>query len=219
MLICAISDMHGMLPDPNDVPECDLLLIGGDVCPVRDHSLARQEVWLWDTFRPWLNTLNAKKIVGIAGNHDFVAQASPSVMYDLPWEYLCDESVEYGGHVIHGTPWTPQYGPWAFMDSEHLLVKYWKKIPDSTTILLSHGPMAGYGGYTARGIDAGSKSMRERVEELDDLRFHVFGHIHEAAGDWERYPKGKPWVLHSNVSLVDLQYQPYPLARLRTFEF
>jgi len=217
--ISAISDLHGLLPDPNDMGSGDLLLIGGDICPVRDHSLHRQEVWVWDTFRPWLNTLNFRKIVGIGGNHDFIAQESPSVMYDLPWEYLCDESVEFEGHVIHGTPWVPQFGPWAFMGEEDEIAPYFRKIPDATTILLSHGPMAGKGGWTSRGVDAGSTSLRDRVEELPNLRFHAFGHIHEAFGDDERYPEGRPWVLHSNVSFVDLQYRPRPLVELRTFEF
>lgn len=208
-----------MLPDPVDMGEGDLLLIGGDICPVRDHSLARQEVWCWDTFRPWLESLNFDKIVGIAGNHDFVAEKSPSIMYDLPWEYLCDESVEYGDHLIHGTPWTPTFGPWAFMADEKELYYKWQGIKDDTTILLSHGPMAGYGGNTDRGIDAGSTTMRKRIEELEKLRFHVFGHIHEAFGDYERYPENRPWVLHANVSFVDLRYTPRPLADLRRFEF
>lgn len=215
MRILAISDLHGHLPE---LQETELLLIGGDICPVRDHSLKRQEVWLWDEFRPWLERAPAEKIVGVAGNHDFVAEDNPSLMYDLPWEYLCDESVEYGEHVIHGTPWTPTFGPWAFMGEEDDLAVMFKKIPDSTTILLSHGPMAGYGGFTDRGIDAGSTSLRKRVEDLKCLRFHAFGHIHEAFGDTERYPQ-TGWVLHSNVSFVDLQYRPRPLAELRHFEF
>lgn len=219
MRITAISDMHGFLPDPNDMGSGDLLLIAGDICPVRDHGLQRQYDWLQETFRPWLNTLNFTKIVGVAGNHDFIAQASPADMYDLPWEYLEDEPLEFDDHVIYGTPWTPQFGPWAFMGTEEQLSFKWESMPDSTTILLSHGPMAGYGGNTARGVDAGSTTMRKRIEQLDQLRFHVFGHIHEAFGDYERYPEGRPWVLHSNVSFVDLRYRPRPLADLRRFEF
>lgn len=219
MRISAISDMHGILPDPNDVRACDLLLIAGDVCPVRDHSLNRQARWLEETFAPWLRTLNARKIVGIGGNHDFIAEQDPQAMYDLPWDYLEDEPLEFEEHVIFGTPWVPTFGPWAFMLDEEDLAMMWKKIPDATTILLSHGPMAGYGGMTDRGIDAGSTTLRKRVEELENLRFHVFGHIHEAFGDYERYPEDRPWVLHSNVSMVDLQYRPRPIAELRYFEF
>ena len=59
MIICAVSDLHGQLPD---IPKCDLLLIAGDVCPVTNHSLDFQEHWLDTEFRWWLKKIPAKKI-------------------------------------------------------------------------------------------------------------------------------------------------------------
>lgn len=215
MRITAISDMHGLLPDPGEVPACDLLLIGGDICPVRDHSLPRQSRWLQETFRPWLNTLNAKEIVGIAGNHDFIAQKFPRQMQRLPWTYLEDEWVVFEGLKIYGTPWVPNFGPWAFMDDERALAHIFGQIPLDTDVLLSHGPAAGLGGMTDRGIDAGSVALREKIEDLTFLKLHVFGHIHEAFGDTDGGPHG---AIYTNVSMVDLQYRPRPIATLRTFE-
>jgi calcineurin-like phosphoesterase family protein len=215
MKIVAIADLHGYLPE---IPPADVFLLAGDICPVRDHSLKRQAKWVWDEFRPWLMSVPAKYKFGIAGNHDFIAQEDPSLMYDLPWEYLQDEPFQFEDEVVYGTPWVPTFGQWAFMDDEDKLVDKWKKIPDTTTILLSHGPMAGYGGFTARDVDAGSTTMRDRVENLKHLRFHAFGHIHEAYGDYERHLE-TGLVLHSNVSFVDLHYRPRPLANLRSFEF
>jgi len=63
--ICCVSDLHGALPA---IPDCDLLLLGGDYCPTsRD-----QNWWLRDYFKPWLEEIAERGtvIVGVAGNHD-----------------------------------------------------------------------------------------------------------------------------------------------------
>ena len=60
MKVVATSDLHGTLPP---IPACDLLLIAGDVCPVWDHKLFFQDIWLRTTFTDWLRAQPAKKIV------------------------------------------------------------------------------------------------------------------------------------------------------------
>src|SRR5436190_19972122 len=67
--IAATSDLHGYLPA---VPECDLLLLGGDLCP--DGREKDQARWLDTTFRYWLRDVPAKEVVGVAGNHAGVFQ-------------------------------------------------------------------------------------------------------------------------------------------------
>ena len=59
MRVAAISDLHGYLPD---TPPCDVLLIGGDVCPVYDHGL--------DFQRRWLQTEFARVAITSAGGED-----------------------------------------------------------------------------------------------------------------------------------------------------
>jgi Icc-related predicted phosphoesterase len=49
-------------------------------------------------------------------------------------------------------------------------------------ILITHTPPYGVLDLTRRGINAGCESLLERMVKLKDLRLHVFGHIHEAAG-------------------------------------
>src|SRR4051812_1778145 len=110
--LAAISDLHGYLPD---TPPCDALLIAGDICPVDDHSLPYQREWLKTAFAPWLERQPATKIVGIAGNHDFIAEEDDDLMRGLPWTYLRDETTEAGGLTIHGSPWTVTFMQWAFM--------------------------------------------------------------------------------------------------------
>jgi hypothetical protein len=48
--VVATSDLHGIL---SDIPECDLLFIGGDIC--LDGSSKAQAEWVDLNFRCWLN--------------------------------------------------------------------------------------------------------------------------------------------------------------------
>ena len=206
MKVAAISDLHGFLPD---VPPCDLLLVAGDVCPVEDHDLAYQRGWLEGPFSDWLRGLDAREIVGIAGNHDFVAQADPDLMRALPWTYLFDESVEIGGIRIHGSPWTTTFMQWAFMRDEEDLVETWALIPDDVGVLVTHGPPYGQGDLAVHGLHVGSTTLADRRSRLERLRLHVFGHIHEAGGSLDT--DGQKTI--ANVSYVDFDYRPaHPAA-------
>src|SRR5262249_28634493 len=108
MRIVAMSDLHGYLPE--HVPACDLLLLAGDLGPVTDHSPLTHAQWLGREFRAWLERLPARKIVGIAGNHDLVFERAPHLVpRDLPWTYLQDSGLEWEGLKIWGTPWQPWF--------------------------------------------------------------------------------------------------------------
>lgn len=102
MKVVATSDLHGFLPQ---IPPCDLLLIAGDVCPVWNHRLPFQRKWLRETFTPWLESLPARKIVGVWGNHDSIAESNPDKVPPLPWTNLIDEVIEWEGLRIYGLPW------------------------------------------------------------------------------------------------------------------
>src|SRR5262249_32565798 len=110
--IIAISDQHGVLPA---IPQCDLLLIAGDVCPVTNHTPASRGPWRRGESRGWLERLPARKIVFIAGNHDFVFdQRSGFPPADYPATYLQDSGAEWQGLRIWGTPWQLRFFDWAF---------------------------------------------------------------------------------------------------------
>lgn len=207
MKIAATADLHGYLPE---VPPCDVLVIAGDWTPVTNHKLAYQMEWADTEFRYWLNEVPAQHIIGIAGNHDFVARKKESFIRSLPWTYLKDESVTIAGVKFHGAPYVPPFGSWAFMIPEDELTEKWKLIDPDTNILIAHGPPYGYGDRSeawllARGLapaNVGSRTLREKLDELS-LDLLVCGHIHEAGGSYDY--NGLPiW----NVSYVDFSYRP-----------
>ena len=148
MKIVAVSDIHGCLPD---IPECDLLLIAGDITPADDHRLQRQFSWLNVQFREWLLSVPARKIVGIAGNHDFIFQTNPKSVADLPWVYLQDSGIDWEGVKIWGSPWQPVFHNWAFNAEDYKRQTAWSMIPDDTNILVLHGPPYGYGDFVDNG--------------------------------------------------------------------
>jgi predicted phosphodiesterase len=203
MKVVAVGDLHGYLPD---VPPCDLLLLAGDLCPVEDHSFFFQAQWLRTEFRIWLERQPARKIVGIAGNHDLVFEhASYLVPRDMPWTYLQDSGCEFEGWKIWGTPWQPWFFDWGFNGSPEKLQRQWSLMPEGTDILLVHGPPYGYGdGVPERGgvRHAGCPLLLQRIREVEP-RLVVFGHIHEGRGQWQI---GRTTL--TNVTLVNAEYEP-----------
>src|SRR5262245_10841711 len=144
MKIAALSDLHGFLPP--EMPECDLLLLGGDLTPLTNHNPDYQAEWLDTTFRYWLRQQPARRIIGIAGNHDFVFEQMPQLVpRNLPWTYLQDSGTHWEGWKIWGTPWQPWFFDWAFNGDEYLLERKWSLVPDDTDILVVHGPPYGFG--------------------------------------------------------------------------
>ena len=71
MKICAISDLHGYLPD--NIEPCDVVCICGDVIPPDiQKNYEASLAWLSGPFQLWALKLNCNKVLFIAGNHDFI---------------------------------------------------------------------------------------------------------------------------------------------------
>jgi len=223
MRIVATSDFHGTLPE---IPECELLIIGGDICPVWDHSMQFQRDWLETTFSEWLEKVPAQKIVGVAGNHDFYMRdpKGEKLVKLLDWVYLRNDFAiidildEQGNNTrlkVWGSPYSNKFGGWAFMKSELELAKMWDEIPRDSDIIIVHGPPWGYGdgvgqrwdslrqGWTAEHVGSTSLTNQLMYDVWPYLKLVVFGHIHEGYGQYEM----KNWKM-LNVSLMDSQYEP-----------
>lgn len=202
MKIVAASDLHGTLPT---VPTCDLLLLGGDLCPISDHRPAFQGHWLDTTFRRWLHDVPARKVIGVCGNHDFVFERDPHLVpRDLPWTYLQDAGTTWEGLTFWGTPWQPWFHNWAFNLYEPELLPKWAMIPAGTDVLVLHGPPHGYGDGVPHGGEVehtGSPGLLDRIKAVAP-KLAIFGHIHEGRGEWRLGP-----TILANVTILDVKYQ------------
>ncbi len=161
MKIVAVADTHGM-DFVSKIPECDILLIAGDISPVRlSHDYVVQKMWFETTFIDQLKKLRevAKHIVFIGGNHDTylseqnIRKENHVIQNKLPPEvfYLCDGFVVLNGIKIYGSPWCnlPSWGTkgppvWNFACSDASLREIYSKIPKDIDILLTHGPSFGF---------------------------------------------------------------------------
>lgn len=202
MKIGVTADLHGYLPPiPDDL---ELLLVAGDVGAFSGKLLESFKGWsstLTDLY-DWVDSAPCP-VIACAGNHDFTFEASEHTARLIPWTYLLDQTVECGGFKIHGSPWTPTYGRWAFMQDDEALAAKWELIPNDVDILMTHGPPYGVMDVGHGGKLAGSETLRVRLTQIDPT-LHVFGHIHGSRG--ERWHDTN--YLTVNAAYVDEDYQP-----------
>lgn len=205
MLVCCTSDLHGSLPK---IPDCDLLLIGGDLCGPSNPNA--QYEWLAIKFCSWVMELVERgiKVVGVEGNHGILAGRHPEyfkqVSDTIPWTYLEDSSTEFDGKIIWGTPSSLPFGNgWAFNVTERNLEdKFDYYIPENTDIIISHGPPYGFGDITFDGQHVGSHSLLEAVKRIRP-KILVTGHLHFGYGV---YNVGDTIVV--NAAHMDDDYRP-----------
>ena len=194
--IVLISDTHGSHEDLV-VPAGDVLIHAGDL--TRTGTLSELEA-----FADWLRPLPHRHKLLIAGNHDFCCERQPEAARDVlaEFNYLVDEAVTIEGVRFYGSPWTPEHFDWAFQKPRGPeLGAVWERIPAGTDILITHGPPKGILDWTVSGDRAGCVELADVVAELAP-RYHVFGHIHEAAGQ-----ETHGATTYVNASSVDLRYR------------
>jgi len=191
MKIIAISDTHEQ--EKNIVlPEGDMLIHAGD-------WTYKGSAYAVDNFFSWFSSQPHKFKVCIAGNHELsldpnhynrnnilkiikkYTDADPNL------HYLEDSGVNIEGINIYGSPASPWFHSWAWnYHRGEAIAEVWKKIPSSTNLLITHGPIMNVLDGAPRGIDSvehvGCKDLADRIVELPELKVHVFGHIHAGYG-------------------------------------
>lgn len=189
MKIAITSDWHGYLLPEDFIPDCDLMIVAGDI-GIGERFSEEVEVLLTDRWK-WMENLPFP-IVAIAGNHDFPKQVE--ILRHLPWIYIEDETVEIEGLKIFGTPWSNPFGyGWAYnMEEEDQTELFDRLVPDDIDIIISHGPPKGYrdtvsyfDGIAWVNKNVGSEALRKRMEQLKNLKLLACGHIHPAYGQTE----------------------------------
>jgi len=170
-----------------DIAPAEILIHAGDFCNAGTTTELREQI-------EWLATLPAEHKVVIAGNHDMClqrpGQREPmlALFEKHGITYLEDSGCEVLGYKIWGSPYSPTYGRWAFMESDQELVERFARIPQGIDILIVHGPPYGLGDWVPRGEHVGSRALVPHIARVKP-RLTVHGHIHECAGRW-RHPHG-----------------------------
>ena len=201
--VVAVSDTHGH-HEVLEVPDGDLLIHAGDL--TRSGTL--EEVSELDA---WLGTLPHLHKIVIAGNHDWIFQERPDEARACLSNatYLMHEPCVAAGLKVFGSPWQPWFLDWSFnLPRGPELAAKWAEIPDDTELLVTHGPPRGVGDAGRDGELLGCDDLRARLRQLRP-RLHVFGHIHEARGVWERdgttFVNASCWELDQGPIVVDLE--------------
>lgn len=210
--IAMISDVHNKWHHLQ-IPECDILISAGDYSFVGEQSIVRE-------FHKWLNQQPAKEKISVQGNHEVWVQrnwhlAKCIAQEQCPGVHFIDEGrVELLGKKIWCSAITPWFHDWAWNRQRGLEIrKHWERIPIDTEILVTHGPPYGIldqvkdekSGIMSEPL--GCKDLRAQLGYHDDIKLHVFGHIHTGSGEMDF--GGIHFV---NASIVDEQYRPcYPV--------
>ncbi|KAL8759412.1 MAG: hypothetical protein Q9199_000781 [Rusavskia elegans] len=188
--VVCISDTHDLQPL---LPYGDLLLHVGDL--TGRGTFGQLQIQL-----DWLNKQSHRYKVVIAGNKGpglehkeypgRLDRNSGQERKDLNWGsliYLQSESatLEFPSGrklKVYGSPWTSQFGTWAFQYPPIRDVFY-TTVPPGTDIFLTHGPPKYHLDLVnARGHQGCPHLAREVWRSHDALKLVVFGHIHEGHG-------------------------------------
>ena len=208
MRIVCLSDTHGLHRDmTHPIPDGDVLVFAGDLC-------GHGEMYEVKAFARWMGKLPHEHKIVVAGNHDwpFSARRIPleqqharAYIEEIAGAvYLNHEAAQVATLSVFGSPWTPQFGDWAFMYRHDAITAEarWNDVPEGLDLLITHGPPKGILDRTVRGDFAGCDALRNRAKKARP-RLHVFGHIHEAYGTTTE--NGTQYV---NASVCNIRYEP-----------
>lgn len=208
MRLVVTSDCHGRLSEAR-LPKGDVLILAGDLLANRSGDPDTDAAFQLNAIRElddFCGNLGFKHVLMIAGNHDWVFERykdAHRVLKNII--YLEDSGFEIDGLKFWGSPHQPWFYDWAFNHPRNgaALEHYWSLIPDSTDVLITHGPPYGILDLPfGKGEPAGCELLLKRVHKIEP-RVHIFGHIH---GSYGKQQIGK--TLFVNACLCNEAYDP-----------
>jgi len=201
MRIVAVSDTHGRHNELR-IPPGDVLVHAGDFCRHGDAEDVAD-------FAQWFYAQPFAHRVVVAGNHDLLFEQDPEAAHATLREhcpgvhYLFDSGVSLDGLSFWGSPWQPRFMNWAFnLERGEPMAEVWAKVPDQTQVLITHSPPMGILDKTRHGDHVGCEALLAALPHIAP-RVHIFGHIHEAAGELKQ-----AGVHYVNACTLDAFYKP-----------
>lgn len=195
--VCFISDTHNA-HDKLKLEQSDIIIHSGDATGMGREAELRN-------FIEWYAEQDAEHKIYVPGNHDIGLEEHweerSKWFTDAGIILLNDESVILDGFSycdfedynikVHGSPITPNFGSWSFMRARgHQINEHWKKIPEDTDILVTHGPpkyvLDQVVSFWDNADSVGCEMLANRVIAVSP-KIHAFGHIHEGYGTMKAY--------------------------------
>jgi len=198
MKITCISDTH-QHHKKIVIPQTDMIIHAGDFT-------YRGELEEVNKFLKWFGKQNSKYKILVCGNHEVEISKQPldllkGLCENNGIQLLHNSHTVIEGHTIFGSPYSVEFGRWAYGLPDDRLQDIWDYILPDTSILVTHGPAFGNLDKCPAG-SVGSVSLRKHIDEkLKNLKLHVTGHIHESRGTLI-----KNGVLTVNASICGIPY-------------
>ncbi len=183
--VVAISDTHGQHHNMRcPVPDGDILIHAGDFTSRGGRASVQN-------FAEWIGGLPHRHKLVIPGNHDEYVEIMPEdskrIMEELGVHLLLHQAITIEGVQFFGSPYTPEYFDWSFMQRRGAeSQRRWEDIPHDTDVVITHGPPYGHGDRVParRGGEARLAGCLELLRRLCFVKpkYHICGHIHEGYG-------------------------------------
>lgn len=197
MKITCISDTH-QHHKKIIMPQTDMIIHAGDFT----YHGELDEV---AKFLSWYGEQKARYKLLVCGNHEvWISQQGDllkKMCEDEGIQLLHNSHTVIEGHTIFGSPYSVEFGRWAYGLPDAKLQDIWDYILPNTSILITHGPAFGNLDKCPGG-SVGSVTLRDHIDaKLKNLKLHVTGHIHESRGTMLRNG-----VLTVNASICGIPY-------------